>query len=145
MASIPHASGKDATINLFINGSAVATLDIKSWSCKRNTTKIDDGVQGENRDRLDAITNSFSIDLEGFNQTMTKLQALLTDLANDDAQVQPTDKQVSFVIKPRDGTKVGFLAKGCCLDDWEIGAQGRTDRIMSKIPLRAQYFDVAPI
>lgn len=145
MPNTPHASGKDAKIDYYLNGSPVKSLDAKSWSVKRNVTSVNDGVGGEDRDRLDDITNFYEIEFEGFNQDMAKLDALLTDQSNDDAGVAPTDKQASIVIKPRDGTQVGYIASGCSHGAWEVGSSGRTDRIMTKVPVRAQYFDKAPI
>lgn len=137
----PHAAGKDATIVFFIDGNPTQEIDCKSWEMQRNATEINDGVCGEDRDRLDSITNFFVIDVECFTKTAKVLDALLADQAVDDSGAAATEKNFSLVLKPRDGSKKGYSAREVSLGAWRIGAGGRTDRIMTKVPLRARYFD----
>lgn len=137
----PHAAGKDATLVFFIDGAPASEFDVKSWEVQRNATEIADGVCGEDRDRLDSITNYYSMDIDCFSRTAKLLDALLGEQANDDANAAPTSKTVSFVLKPRDGSKKGYNAREVALGNWRFGAGGRADRIMTKVPLRARYFD----
>jgi hypothetical protein len=136
----PHANGKDATLIFFIDGTPASEFDVKSWEVQRNATDIADGVCGEDRDRLDSITNFYSIDIDCFSRTAKLLDAFLAEQDNDDANAAPTNKTVSLILKPRDGSKKGYNASEVSLGGWRFGAGGRSDRVMTKVPLRARYF-----
>lgn len=147
MATIPHATGKDFKFSFFINGTPVAEFDIKSFSVTRNVTDVTDDVLGEDRSRLDAITNFFTIDAATFVTTARQIQALLDEQVNDDANGTPTQKSFACVLTPRGGAgpKTGFIAKEVSLGGWKLDASGRTERSMLNYPLRARYFDAVSI
>ena len=147
MAAIPHATGKDYKFSFFINGSPVKEFDIRSFSVTRNVTDVTDDVLGEDRSRLDAITNFFSIDASTFTTTAAQMQALLDEQANDDANGTPTQKSFAIVLTPRGGSgpKTGFIAKEVSLGGWKHDVNGRTERSMTSYPLRARYFETVSI
>ena len=138
---VPFWSGKNAKIYFFIDGKKVP-LDVRTWSVKANVTKAADGVGGEKRDRLQTIINYYEISLTCWQVDVNDLAALLVSIDNDDAMVEPLDKQVTFLIKPNRGKSAGFIAHGdVTFDDWEWASPGRTERQTLTIPIRAQYFD----
>jgi len=140
MASVAFASGERASIQVFVGGAPQKeSQDVKNWSIKRNVTKINDGVCGANRDELDAITNYYEFSCDAYNRTFALFDRLLADQANDDGGGAPTEKAITIVLKPKDGSKKGYLLQDqVTFDDWDVGAGGRTDRIMTKLPMRAQ-------
>ena len=139
MASkIPFMKGEQATVR-FVIGATPREIAVKSWKITRDVEKISDGVNGEDRNRLDVSTNSFDIALELYTPDAKLQKALLEDQANDDAGVQPLEKALTITQKPRDGTKTSLLCTEVTVDDWAFGAAGRTDRLMTTLPLRARY------
>lgn len=140
MGAPTHLKGNKATLVFFIAGNPAGEFDVKSWEVTRNATEINDGVCGEDRDRLDSVTNFYGIDVECFSPTAAMIDTLLDEQANDDASGIPTAKTVSFILKPP-GQKKGYNAREVALGAWRVGAGGRSDRLMIKVPLRARYFE----
>ena len=139
----PHWSGRQAVFSFYLDNDKVV-LNTKSWSCKPNVTEIADGVCGEERDRLDTVTNYYELQVEAFLADLKPVIAMLKDTANRDQNVLPLKKQATLTIKPNDGSKFAFVASEMTLGAWELAVAGRNDRAMIKIPLRARYFDQAP-
>ena len=147
MATVPHATGKDCKLAFFINGNPVGEFDARSYSVDRNVTEVTDDVLGEDRSRLDAITNFYSISVSTFVTTAAQMQALIDEQANDDANGATTNKSLAIVLTPRGGSgpKKGFKASEISLGGWKLNAGGRTERMMIDYPLRARYFDAVSI
>lgn len=141
--AVPFLNGLNSSWKFIIGGNSLV-LAVKSWDIGRNVTKINDGVCGETRDRLDTLTNYFEITLTCW-QTNTKdaVEKFISDHALDDSGVAPTDKSAAIIIKPRDGSKAAYTAKGLVLDDWKLNSGGRTERVMLAVPLRSQTFEKA--
>lgn len=137
--AVPFWSGKNAKVT-FLQDNTKVPVDVTSWSVKRNATKVNDGVGGEDRDRLDSITNYFDISLTCKQVGIEDLKKLLEDIDNEDALVAPLDKALAFTIKPNDGSKASFVATEVTVDDWDWASGGRTERQTLTIPLRARYF-----
>jgi len=137
---IPFWKGKNAKVLFFQDGKQI-TLDVDSWTVKPNVTESNDGVCGEDRDRLQTDVNFFEINLETKQQKLDALDGLLDNIDNNDANVLPLDKSVAFSIKPNDGTSAAYAAGGeVTIGAWDFGTSGRTERNKLTIPLRAQYF-----
>jgi hypothetical protein len=141
----PFWSGKNATVSFFIDGSNKVPVTIESWSVKPNVTAINDGIGGEDRDRLQTITNYYQCTLNCKQVNVADLIQILANSANDDTNALPLNKGLSFLIQPNDGTYASFQFSGdITVDDWEWANSGRTDRQKLTIPLRAQYFTQVP-
>lgn len=132
--------GQQAVFRFFFDGTEVV-LNSKSWAVKVNVTKIADGVNGEDRDRLDRVTNYFEITADCFQRDVKILQAMLADIANDDQTVPPLDKGGGVRIKLYDGSRKAFVCKEVVWDDFDFGATARADRAMIKVSWRCRYFD----
>ena len=141
----PHMTGSLATLKLFVADTEVASLDVERWRISRNVTKIDDGVCGEDRDRLDVIVNSYSISLTVFSRDAEKIARLIANQAQADTGAEPESVAFALVLKPRGGAKAAISATECTLDDWSFGADGRTARVMTDIPIRARYVDTVNV
>ena len=143
MATKPFFSGKDAVLRLFSNGAEVI-LNAKTWDCGPDVTKVADGVNGEDRDRLQSITNSYSFTADCYMDDAKQIDAMLAWSSNNDAQVAPYDAAAAISIKVLDGSKKAYLAKEVTIDDHRIKQGGRTERVMITINFRARYFTALP-
>lgn len=137
---VPFIRGQESVFKIFLDGEEIV-LNAKSWNAKANVTKIADGVNGEDRDRLDRCVNYFEITVDCFQRDTKLLEAALKDIANDDTAVTPLDKGGGIRIKVRDGSRKAFLCKEIIWDDFDIVASGRADRTMAKLNFRCRYFE----
>lgn len=140
----PNATGKNSTVQLFVAGNPVGTLVVQSWECGPDVTEITDDVCGEDRSQLDTETNFFLLTLKCFTKDLTILDKLLDNQAKLDAGTTQ-DIQFGLVLKPKDGSKGGYVGKEACFGAWKIGAGGRTERIMQDVPVRMRYWDKAAL
>jgi hypothetical protein len=143
MAYTPTFSGKDASIRLFINGQEVVLL-AKTWEIGPNTTEVSDGVNGEQRDRLQSITNYFEGNISCFQSDTKALAALIANEQNDDAEVPPFVKTLGFNFKILDGTRQNFIGRETVLGAWKVNQSGRSERVMLAIPIRCRWFIPVP-
>lgn len=143
MAGTPFFSGKDAVLRLFINGKETI-LNCKSWDANPNVTKVNDGVNGEDRDRLQVIVNYFEFTASCFMDKAQQIPDVLAYYGNNDAQVTPYDAAAAIQFKLLDGSKAAYVAKEVTVDDIKISNSGRTDRVMLSLNFRARYFDAVP-
>lgn len=139
MPDIPFFSGKDAVFRLFLGGPEVV-LNAKTWNCKLNATKVADGVNGEDRDRLQTIPNYFEMNSDCFMNNSKLIDAAVSVIANSDAGVAPLQAAGGMRIRILDGSRVSYIATELVLDDWDIRQGGRTDRVMMGLPMRFRYF-----
>lgn len=140
MADVPFILGIQSVFKFFIDGKEII-LNAKSWSVKANVTKIADGVNGEERDRLDRTVNYFEITADCYQRNTDLLEAAINDIVNDDQSVTPLEKAGGCRLKIRDGSRKAFLCKEIILDDFDINASGRSDRTMVKLNFRCRYFE----
>jgi hypothetical protein len=140
MADIPFASGKDAVFRLFLGGPEVI-LNAKTWNVKMEGVKAEDGVNGEQRDRLQFIPNYYSLDSECFFNNARILDQLLANIANIDAGVAPLVAAGSTRLRLLDGSRANYVASELCIDDWDFRQGGRTERLALGLPMRFRFFN----
>lgn len=139
---LPNMNGKDVSVTAFRDGNPVKEFNAKSFQLKRNSTEINDPVLGASRDDLDSITNSFSLSFSIYTATADLIDTLLAQQANEDSNAATVDQAVSFRFKTRNGGKFGLIVSGqMTIDGWEIGASGRSERVMISVPMRAQFVE----
>lgn len=131
--------GKDARLRLMVASNDVQ-LNAKTWSCKANTTKFADDVNGEDRSRPGRVINFWEFNFSSYQRDLVAFNTFLFDIANDDAEVQPLIKSVGILIKMIDGTKAAYLATEVTMDDPEMNQGGRTEAVMLNGGFRARYF-----
>ncbi len=136
MATSVFRKGTQALVTLFLSGVKTPPLDCESWSIKKNTEEISDGVNGESADRLDSELKSYSLSLKCFNQNADKLKLLVEYDQNLIDDEQPT---IQFGVKIKEvGGSSSFTLLECVIDGWEWASGGRTARQMVTIPIRAR-------
>ena len=144
MADIVYIRGLNAQFRFFLgNTGSEIILPAKSWSVKENSTKVTDPTGGEDRDRLDKVTNSFDLSIQSYLRYMTALDAWLDDIANNDAQVAPLAASGGIGCNVRDGTKKRYVMRELTRDDFSIDMGGRADAVMLSLNLRCRYFEAA--
>lgn len=139
MPDVPFISGKDAVFRLFLGGPEVI-LNAKTWNVKRNVTKVADGVNGEDRDRLQSITNYFEMQSDCFVNNAALLDALLNVISNDDAGLVPIVASGAVRLRIIGSGRVSYVASELVTDDWDIRQAGRSERLMAGLPMRFRYF-----
>lgn len=131
--------GKGAILTLFIDSNKVDALDVETWSIEPVKEEIADGVNGEDRDRLDAEIKYYKLDLSCFNATADKLKKILDyDDSLDEDAADPV--QFGVKLKSTDGTSDLFTLKECVIDSWKWASGGRVNRQMLTIPIRGTRF-----
>lgn len=143
-APTPFMKGAQALCTLYI-GATKRDIVVKSWSIQRMGEKIEDGVCGEDRDRLDFEPSHFAVQLELWPDTVKMVEAFLEEQAVADAGVQPLDKSFALGLKPRDGSKFAVSCTEGSLDDWKIDGPGRKERLGYSTPLRFRYVKKVPL
>src|SRR5258708_17864199 len=124
MSSIDFFAGKDVVLRVFLNGTEVS-LNAKTFNVKANVVKSNDGVNGEDRDRLTRYINFFDISANCYQNDAKLLQAMLDDIRNDDSQVSKLAKAAGIRIRVLDGSKAAFVAKELIFDDFDFQSTGR--------------------
>lgn len=140
MGGIPFWSGKDSKLKFFFEDKSLV-VDNMEWRVKREGVEAADGVCGEDRDRLQTITNYFSMTVTGKQQKLDAIVAFIEEQTRLDDRVLPKEKAVGILIFPADGTQAAFQCREYTLGLWEFGAKGRTERNDLSVPGRCRYFD----
>lgn len=132
---VPAMTGRHATLVIF-QDNAKKSFPFKSWDIKPNVTKHNDGVNGEDRDRLDVTLNYYEITGEMFTVDMEILKAHLAAQAARDAKTVPLDEKGAVRFQPNDGTKISYVLQSLVIDDFNIKNSGRSDKLMTSFSAR---------
>lgn len=139
--NFPFVRGEHITFKYYQSGSPVY-FQATNWTCEANGTEVAEGVNGENRDRLDYVLNYFSASID-MNQTDEEpMNAIIADQENEDAANLPLDRQAAVLIRHRDGTKAAYLLKDCVIGPWNTAMSGRADPY--KLTLKLRFVDWTP-
>lgn len=132
-------NGKGAFLTLFIGDTKFPPVEAESWDLEEISDEINDGVNGEDRERLDHEIRHYKLTLKCFNSTAKKLKTILKYNEDRDAQNQ---QEISFGLKLRDknGQSDLFSLVECDMAGWKWASGGMTARQMLDIPIRGRYF-----
>lgn len=138
----PFAIGQNAILQLFYKGNKYGDeMDVVSWDATENVTEVNDGVCGEDRDRLDTILNFIVVSLTMKVVLFDKIDAMIQHRADQDAQA-PGDIALGMSLSPRakgKGATYGFSE--CTLGAMKLSAGGRADRLQLTKTVRARYWN----
>lgn len=129
---VPAMTGRHATLVLF-QDNAKKNFPFKSWTIKPNVTKHADGVNGEDRDRLDVTLNYYEFSGEMFQVDLEALEAHLEALEARDAKTIPLDQKGAIRFQPNNGTKASFVLQGMSIDDFDLKQGGRNEKLMVSV------------
>lgn len=132
-------NGKGAFLTLYIEDTKFPPLEAESWDLSEEAEEINDGVNGEDRERLDHEIKHYKLSVKCFNSTAEKLKTLLRYNEDRDAQNQ---QEATFGLKLRDksGASDLFALTECDISGWKWASGGMTARGMLDIPIRGRYF-----
>lgn len=143
--NFPFTRGLNVTMKLYSDGNPLF-INAKNWSVEQNATEVADDVNGEDRSRLDLITNYYSASVDVYQSDESTMQALIDQQTNDDAAATPFKQGASIRIRHRDGTKAAYRLEGVKLGPWSNDVGGRTEPNMLKLKLRfTKYVPVQAI
>jgi len=138
-SNIPFYRGKDVVLKFYQNGKPV-TLLAKNWSVEEDAVEAADGVNGEDRDRLDKVTNFYRATVDIFLADQEVMQAIIDAQVPDDASTLPLKQTGAIQIRHRDGTKAAYLLKEMKAGPFTKNQGGRTDPVMLTLKMRFRYF-----
>lgn len=132
-------NGKGAFLSLFVGDDKFPPVEAESWDLEEVAEEINDGVNGEDRERLDHEIKHYKLSITCFNSTSDKLKKILKYNEDQDAQNQ---QAVDFGLKLRDkaGKADLFSLTECDIANWKWASGGQTARQKLTIPVRGRYF-----
>jgi hypothetical protein len=130
-------SGKDAVMRYFQDDNEVATLNVKSWEFGPKVTEFQDGVNGEQRDRVGSQTDSYEINLELYVDTLEQIDVLIKDRDNEDARAVPLNKSALMQLFPRGAGQKAYAFTDLAVGAWRVKHSGRKERLTVSLPLQA--------
>lgn len=137
-ANKPHVRGQNVVLKFFQNNKPVY-LNAKNWEVEENATEIAEGVNGEDRDRLDKVTNYFSCSVDTYMQDQEILQAYFEALATDDATQLPLRQVLAVQGTERDGVRFAYLMQEAKAGPIKFSMTSRQDSIMVNLKFRFRY------
>lgn len=126
---VPGMTGRNATLVVF-QDNAKLNLPCKTWNIKPNVTKHADGVNGENRDRLDVTLNYYEGTFEMYTTDLEVLTKHLEAQAVRDDFTLPLDQKGAVRFNLNDGTRKSFVLLGMVIDDFDAKNGGRNEKFM---------------
>lgn len=132
----PFIRGKNAVLKPFIGPDGGLNIPVRSHKYTREGTEHNEGVNGEQVDRLDFSFTHYSLAFVAYVEDLAMIERLLGLQANEDAQVGSWVNAASATFYPRDGSRVLFACNGLVIDKWDLDSPGRTDPLVLTVPGR---------
>lgn len=139
-ANVNFFRGEDVTLKIYQDGNPVY-IAAKNWTVDLNATEIQEGVNGEDRDRLDLVANYYSGSVDIYQADQTLMLALIDAQGTDDAAASPLAQRASVRIRQRDGTRAAYKLSNCRFGPWTMAQTGRADPVMLTMKFRFTNFD----
>jgi hypothetical protein len=137
-------SGKHCLARIRFNNQPW-TVKVKSTRVEEVAVEAEDGVNGEERDRLQKLTKYYRVTQEVYQDSGSQIfENYLANQANEDANQPQLPLAGGLVFTYLNGSKGGFTLSGCSLGPLNHNESGRTERNMNTITYRAQYFNKTP-
>lgn len=140
-----------ATTNQVVRGNNVTflyqsnnqsiSIRVKSFSIEEEGTEGYDEVCGENRGRPFKVTDGFNIGFEAYTEDESLVNDFLAAIQNADASLAPFVKNVGFVVRKLDGTRVAYKASELTPRLMKLSSGSRTDALMFPSGFRAKFFE----
>lgn len=142
MPSGALAFGKNTTFKVYFNNTPWLVIT-KTWRVTEQAVEATDGINGEQRDRLQKVTQFYRCTFDCYDDgSSNNLQNLITNQLQEDAQLPdlPLSGGLIFTYPALAGARKAFVLKNCTMGPLDIGSSGRTTAINSALSFRAQYF-----
>jgi len=142
-ANIPFFRGQNAVLKLYQENKPIY-IACKTWDVDENATDIADGVNGENRDRLDKVTNYFTVTVHIFQTDQSVVEKYMEAQEEDDNANLPKVQTGAIQIHHRDGTRACYLLSEMKVGPMKITMSSRQEAVMLQLKLRFRYFKSIP-
>jgi len=140
MANVNFFRGEDVTLKIYQDGAPVY-IAAKNWTVDQQATEIQEGVNGEQRDRLDLVTNYYSGSVDIYQADQVLMRAMMDAQQTDDAAATPLEQRASVRIRQRDGTRAAYKLSNCRFGPWTMAQSGRADPVMLTMKFRFTNYD----
>jgi len=142
-ANIPFFRGQNVVLKFYQDNKPVY-LAAKNWDVEENATEVADGVNGENRDRLDKVTNYYTATVDIFQTDQEVMEAYLKAQQADDDNLLPKRQTGAVQIKHRDGTRASYLLQEVKAGPMKLNNASRQEAVMLNLKLRFRYYKQVP-
>jgi len=142
-SAIPFTRGQNVTLRLFQDGRPVYVLT-KNFKIEESATEISDPVNGEIRDRLDKVTNSYSFSCEIYENDTVFMDAYMAAQEANDAQGLPLSQSAAVQKKMRDGTRVAYAMQEAVFGPWDYAPGERSAATMTNLKGKFRFFKRLP-
>ncbi len=139
--NIPFIRGRDVKMKLYQDSKPVL-IDAKNFDLEENATENADGVNGEDRDRLDKVTNYYTGTVDIYQSDQHVMQMIMDAQVQDDAAGLPLTQFATIIFNNRDGTRTTYLLKECKFGPFKDTAAGRGDTAMLNLKIRGRYWEL---
>lgn len=143
----PNVRGENAKLRMFQqeNGAIKPVIvPIKNWKVTENATEIAEGVQGENRDRLDKVTNYYDVTFDVYVNDATFINTYI--LAQDalDSNEIPLKQLFSVQFDMVGGGRAAWAMQEAIVGPIDLGMTSRQDPLMVNVKARCRYMKPVP-
>ncbi len=142
-SNIPFFRGQNVVLKFYQNNKPVY-LAAKNWDVEENATENADGVNGENRDRLDKVTNYYTATVDIFQTDQEAMAAYIAAQDADDNNQLPLKQTAAVQIKHRDGTRAAYLLQEVKVGPMKISNSSRQEAVMLNLKMRFRYYKPVP-
>lgn len=143
----PFVRGENSKLRCFqeLNGAIKPIIvPIKNWKVGENATETNEGVQGENRDRLDKVTNYYDITFDVYVNDATFLDSYVLAQEALDSNGTPLKQLFSVQYDIAGGGRVAFSLQEAVVGPIDLGNTSRQDPLMISVKARCRYFKKIP-
>lgn len=130
--------GENVALKMYQSGKPVTVLG-KNFDIEESATEMNDGVNGENRDRLDKVTNYYNISVDLYQNDQEQMEAIIAAQDVDDAAGFALPQSCAVQIQQRDGTRAAYLLQECKFGPFKWASGGRDENTMLNLKIRARY------
>lgn len=142
-SNIPFFRGQNVVLKFYQDNKPIY-LAAKNWDVEENATEIADGVNGEDRDRLDKVTNYYTATVDIFQADQEVMTAYLAAQNADDNNQLPLKQTAAVQIKHRDGTRASYLLQEVKAGPMKMSMSSRQEAVMLNLKLRFRYYKSVP-
>lgn len=142
----PHIRGENVSLKFYQqkNGSIKPVyIAAKNWKVTENATEVAEGVNGENRDRLDKVTNYYDCTFDIFLPDMEFMTAYIEAQNAFDNVELPLKQTFAVLIKTEKGN-YAYLCQEAVVGPIDLSMSGRADPVMVNVKARFRYYKAAP-
>lgn len=142
----PFIRGENVVLGfLQQKGTSMVKINVaaKNWKMSENALEAADGVGGENRDRLDKVTNYYEGSVDIYMPDLEVMDAYLLSQEADDNNQFPLQQAMQVTFKTPRGNLL-YSCQEVKLGPWDWSMGGRQDTMMQTLKFRFRFIKKLP-